>query len=893
MFNTLKHNIIHNILSKIGIGDTAYRPSMIVFMLILILCSRQPSDAQNVLQVVEEGKEKHQKPYPYGLDKVWSNNVSVNAMSPNGNWIVFTESFSIGENIMYLRQIDKDTNIRLQESFKNRFSENNQWFGSLSQANNLVLINLENGQSKKFGSVQEFEFSFDGRFLGLLQKDTDDTSLLKIIDLKNNRDRLVQKINKFVWNPTDNSLLAVKTANENAIFIYNAANGIEVQIEKVPFGNVEFLKWNETGSAAIVMGFTKKRQRMGVYYPKTGFVSFKDDLMERYLPDFELANKEPFLSKDGTTVLFFRKQKGQKLGTEDKVEIWKTSDPLLYPSLKLRKNFIYPFLLTAWFPQGEMLKEIASPQFPTAEMDIEHGFALVYNELQYGDQNTEFLKVDIYCKDIQTGEMHLIVAEQSLNDLVSISPSGKYVAYFKNGDWWIYDVRKNQAKCLTQGLATNFQDRDDDFPKNRIEVYGRPAWLKDDSKIIVFNKYDLWAVNTDGNEAKRITNGKEKECRYILRSKNNIEDYYRLTVGTFGGRIVDLEGDTLLLKINYELQAMGISLLGQDFSTTNLIFGDKSIFQAYQSSDGKKVIYSTESTIQPKALHYYNLKTGIGGLIYQSNAELLEYDLGQKNFIEYTIRDKKLRGILMYPTNFDPSKKYPLIVNIYEKTSRNAMEFYPPTGYNFQGFSLLDYTSSGYFVLLPDISYEIGKPGLSALECVNVATDTALKNKSIDAERIGLIGHSFGGYETAFIATQTDRFATYVAGAAATDLTSHYHGVNWNNSATDLWRYEDQQWRMGFSYYENKQAYLRNSPLEYVTDVKRPILLWTGDKDYQVAWIQSLEMYIALRRLKKEASLILVKDEGHSPWDTEKQLLLSTEIKKWFERHLKKENGAS
>ena len=866
-----------------------------IIMLSFFLSQNQPLHAQNGSSTItDKQSNKKLKPYPFGLDKVWSNNLTVSAMSPDGNWIAFTEYFSVGENSMRLRNVNKESNQILPEGYKNKFSTNNKWFGSLSAGNKFLLINLETGDREDFESVQEFDFSFDGRYLSVLQKEPNGISNLKIINLENHTERIINVITKFVWNPTNQYMLLVKGDESKKVLLFNAIKATETEIGVKLSSTVNYLKWNDTGSAAVIMDQTKEKHHIGVYYLNKGFIPLEESVLEQKLPNYEVGNREPFLSDDGNTVLFFRKQKGHHLVKEDKIEVWKTSDPLLYPSLKLREDFIYPYLLTAWYPEKKMIREIATPQFPTAEMDIEHNFALLYNELQYGDENTEFLKADIYCKNIQTGEMRLVVAEQSLTDLVSISPSGNYIAYFKNEDWWTYNVKEKKAVNITKELGTSFQNRDAELPKDRIEVYDKPAWLKDDNKIIVSDKYDLWAINPNGKDAKRITMGMEKNCRYILRRVNDVEDFYHLTVGSFAGWKVDLDKYPLLQLINFETHSMGISLLNKDLSTTPINFMDKSIFQIYQSPEGNNVIYSTESTTLPKALHHYEINTGKNNFIYQSNAELLNYDLGYKTFIDYTVKDKKLKGTLMFPADYDPTKKYPLIVYIYQKTSRNAMEFSPPSGYNFQGFNLLDYTTSGYFVLLPDITYEIGKPGLSALECVNSAVNKALEVESINEKRMGLIGHSFGGYETAFIATQTNRFATYVAGAAATNVISHYHGVNWNNSATDLWRYEDQQWRMGDSYYDNKQAYLENSPLEYVTNVKRPILLWTGDKDYQVAWTQSLEMFIALRRLKKEASLILVKDEGHSPENTEKQLLLSTEVKKWLDGYLmKKENGES
>lgn len=869
--------------------------SLALAYLVFFLGATIASVGQKASQRIEESHEAISlKPYPYGLDKAWSNSISVTTMSPNGNWIAFTEYFSVGENILRLQQVDKQSNFNLPQGLKNKFSRDNKWFGTLSLDNQFVLINLETGHKNNFALVHDFDFSFDGKYLSIHQKEPNETYNLKILDLENNTVSNFNQVNNLSWNPKNNFILIVKGGEQKKVIGYNAASADQTVIARELLGTINYLKWNDTGTAAVIMEEIKENRRLSRYHLEKDLINLKETLFEKQLPQYEISDKEPFISNDGNTILFYRKLKGREDSKKDKLlEVWNTSDPLLFPNLKMRQDFIYSHLLTAWYPKNNALKEIATLQYPSAEMDIEHDFAIVYNELQYGDQNTEFLKADIYCKNVKTQEMHLVVTEQQLTDLVTISPSGKYIAYFYKGDWWTYEIAKNKKRNITGLLEANFQNKEEELPIDRIEIYDRPAWLQNDSIMIISDGYDLWIVDPTGKHARRVTKGREKKYRYRLKKANDVEESYALTVGTFSGKKLNLDKNPILQLINYNTHSTGFSLLDKNFEVIDLLFTDKSIFQIYQSSDGEDLIYSTESTTSPKALNHYNINSKENKLLYQSNEELLNYDLGQKTFINYKVGNKNLMGVLMLPANFNPSKKYPMIVNIYEKISRNVMEFYPPTGYNYQGFSLLNYTTSGYFVLLPDISYEIGKPALSALECVNQATDKATENENIDKKRIGLIGHSFGGYETVFIATHTNRFATFVAGAAATNVISHYHGVNWDNSETDLWRYEDQQWRMGTSYYENKQAYLENSPLEFVENINSPILLWTGDKDYQVAWTQSIEMFIALRRLKKDASLIIVKDEGHSPWNTQKQLLLSKEIKRWLDQYLKKENGES
>ena len=245
-----------------------------------------------------------------------------------------------------------------------------------------------------------------------------------------------------------------------------------------------------------------------------------------------------------------------------------------------------------------------------------------------------------------------------------------------------------------------------------------------------------------------------------------------------------------------------------------------------------------------------------------------------------------LEGILYYPDDYQSGKKYPMIVRIYEKQSKNFHHYHNPSQYNADGFNPRNYTSQGYLVLYPDITYTMGNPGISATECVISAVDAVLKKEVVEKENIGLIGQSFGGYETAFIISQTDIFAAAVAGCPATDLTSFYFNMGWNQGKPDMWRFEDQQWRFGFSYYEDPQAYMRNSPLHQAEGINTPILLWSGRKDVQVAHEQTMEFYLALKRLNKETTLLIYPEEAHGNMNPVNQNDLSIRIHNWFEEHL-------
>ena len=207
-------------------------------------------------------------------------------------------------------------------------------------------------------------------------------------------------------------------------------------------------------------------------------------------------------------------------------------------------------------------------------------------------------------------------------------------------------------------------------------------------------------------------------------------------------------------------------------------------------------------------------------------------------------------------------------------------------------FNVTNLTSQGYFVLLPDIEYELGSPGISATDCVVAATNEVLRKDIVSPDKIALIGHSFGGYETNFISTQTNLFKTAISGASVFDLPSWYLSISNSTGDPEMWRFESQQWRMGNSLYNDREGYERNSPSTWVENISTPILLWTGEKDPQINPNQTIAFYLALRRLNKDVILLNYANESHSLLKKESQVDLYNRLNDWLNYHLKDQSPA-
>lgn len=246
-----------------------------------------------------------------------------------------------------------------------------------------------------------------------------------------------------------------------------------------------------------------------------------------------------------------------------------------------------------------------------------------------------------------------------------------------------------------------------------------------------------------------------------------------------------------------------------------------------------------------------------------------------------------LTATLFLPYDYDSGKKYPVVLNIYEKQQKGTSAFLLPTFKNGRGFNARLLLESGYMVLLPDITYGDSGSGLSALECIHNVLDELVKIEQVDAGRIALTGQSFGGYQTNFIATHSDRFATFISGASVSDIVHTPFSFNYDFGSPDYWRYEHGQMRMGGSFVENKQKYMDNNPLYFASEVKAPMLLWTGEKDSNVDREETRSLFVALRKYKKPVVALFYQDEGHSLLQKTTQKDLSVRMLEWLDYFLK------
>jgi dipeptidyl aminopeptidase/acylaminoacyl peptidase len=227
-----------------------------------------------------------------------------------------------------------------------------------------------------------------------------------------------------------------------------------------------------------------------------------------------------------------------------------------------------------------------------------------------------------------------------------------------------------------------------------------------------------------------------------------------------------------------------------------------------------------------------------------------------------------------------------MITYFYERMTDQLHHHWTP-GYNRSMLNFAQLASRGFLVFIPDIPYRIGYPGESAQNAI-ISGVTALLDKGfVDKDNLGVQGHSWGGYQIAYLVTKTNIFKCAESGAPVVNMVSAYGGIRWESGMSRMFQYEHTQSRIGGTLWEKPLRYLENSPIFFIDKVSTPLLIMANDKDGAVPWYQGIEFYMGLRRLGKPAWLLNYNEEGHGLVKLQNRKDFQLRMLQFFEHYLK------
>jgi dipeptidyl aminopeptidase/acylaminoacyl peptidase len=319
------------------------------------------------------------------------------------------------------------------------------------------------------------------------------------------------------------------------------------------------------------------------------------------------------------------------------------------------------------------------------------------------------------------------------------------------------------------------------------------------------------------------------------------------------------------------------------------------LFGAIQKSrQSDRWIYTLENYRQSPDLYTSLSDRSMGPYTKLSNLnpQQEEYVWGTAELYKWTAFDgKPATGVVYKPENFDPKKKYPLILYFYETHTDALNQYIPPTPTGSR-LNISFFVSRGYVVCSPDIHYAIGQPAQSAYNYIVSAAKSLAAKPWIDGKNMGIQGQSWGGIQVAQLVTMTNLFKAAWSGAPVANMTSAYGGIRWESGLNRQFQYEKSQSRIGATLWERPDLYIKNSPLFHVPKIFTPMVIMANDADGAVPWYQGIELFTAMRRLNKSAWLLNYNGEAHNLRERKNQKDIPIREQQFFDWLLKGEKPA-
>lgn len=540
-----------------------------------------------------------------------------------------------------------------------------------------------------------------------------------------------------------------------------------------------------------------------------------------------------------------------------RVDVWNWKDPYLQPMqlvrLESEQRRTYRAVYDIADDDVVQLGRLDLPEIITAD-DETAVWALGFTTLPYRQLvSWDGTYRDLYSVSLETGESRLIA--QGVKGFGSISPSGRYAHWWDGTerDWKVAELAMGRVSSAGAGVRHPLWRELYDSP-DLPPPYGSAGWTDGDESFIFYDRFDAWGYEPGQDRVRNLTDesGREAGVRFRLVRTDPSVDYIP-------------RGDALWSAFNETTKDAGYFEGRSDRpdEPDELVMSGHSYGWRGRAEDVERWLF-VRSTFR----EYPDLWVTDGSItdavrLSDANPQQAEFSWGDAELVEWRSNDgAPLQGILFTPDGFDPSANYPMMVYFYERMSDGLHSYRNPTPGG-SSISISFYVSRGYVVFVPDIPYEIGYPGESALDAVVPGVLALIARGFVDAERIGVQGHSWGGYQIAYMLTKTDLFAAAEAGAPVANMTSAYGGIRWQSGMSRMFQYERTQSRIGGTLWEETQTYLHNSPLFFADKIRTPLLMMHNDNDGAVPWYQGIEMFVALRRLAKPVWMLNYNNEGH------------------------------
>ncbi len=844
-------------------------------------------------------------------------------ISSQGNWIAYEEHPDRGNGTAVIKSTGTDVKFSFDRGSKIKFSKDESWaavtlkpdFAEAEKSkkklkDELLLINTNRNNTFKYKSVLSSAFSNNAEWAAMLvaednKEDSSKTSLpeyagnsLIVKSLESLKEDTISFVAEYKFDSLSTTLAySVSDTNKlnNGLYFYSLDDDGVTAIDTSANCSVSNLSWKDnklaylksffnkndkadtcdlklwdgsastlTTSADADSGWYISEQNKLEWSPSGNIIYFgyKKMLPEKYKPEDDSSD---------TDIFDF-----DKLLSKTTLNLWHWNDQLIKTNeekeWKNKKKHLYTAVYNV---EDKRLIRLADDEIPYTKHNINEQQALGNSPVPYLKLRTwDGWYSDYYTIDLSTGNRTKVIEKQQGD--VELSPGGGFLVYYSDKNWFLYNIDSGSRISLTQQMNVPFADEDNDYPREP-QSYGVGGWTENDEAVFIYDKYDIWKFNTRDGSATNLTGGYGRDNELTFRIKNmDKEKHY-------------FESDEELLLTafhNWEKYTAVYSVGADEPGVKELIKDAKKFKLLCKAEDSGDILYSRETYDEFPDLWVTSNRFGDSQRLTNLDEQREPFAWGSAELIEWNSLDGVLlQGVIIKPGNYEPGRKYPVLVYYYRFFSQRVHEFNDMVVNHRPNFPF--YASNDYVVFLPDIRFEVGRPGFSATKCLVPGVQKLIDMGLADPDGIGLHGHSWSGYQTALVITQTDLFACAIAGAPVSNMTSAYSGIRWGTGLARQFQYEKSQSRIGGSLWEYPERYLENSPVFFADKIHTPLLIEFGDKDDAVPWYQGIELYLAMRRLEKDCVFLQYKDEPHHLKKYPNKLDYSIRMKEYLDHYCK------
>lgn len=767
-----------------------------------------------------------------------------------------------------------------------------------------IIVDLKDGRRKEMVNVSDCRFSTDSRFFYCLG-DSQQLIILNLTSFTEDIVPLVKKYDEFTsgndnflvfLQNTDSAKLTIKgkmvrsylnvydywiSGDKSCFFINRRVDSTSFELEKInllnhfstiiykgrsPYGvvvdrkgdQIVFCTDNESGKSFWYYNGKSMRSATAV----SPVVKSDSGLVVSNLVNFGYGGDFVFcmLAKE-------KKSDGnadQPLTNFLGLKIFSYADPVL-KSDSLAEGVGANGFVAVWYLKKDSIVQVQQKGEYMINTTDTSRFRLLYRELGHsGEWNWNESSIPTRAVlDLYDGSRKVFSGKNDRNTGYVLSPYGKWMVYFdvEAQSYFSYNLETGIRRNLTENARAKWTTYDnDDIPMAKYQIIDLAKFSPDGQTVYLYDQFDIYQVDLYGKyEPINLTNGIGRDSSIVFRFAFPPDNGVK-------GRILLTAFNRLTKEDGFYSVKKGNSRSLRKLIMQNAVFTgpqeskyfarvmpvkarDANVFLVERmDARNSPNVFATRDFVNFHPLSDIHPEKNFNWL----TSELINFR---------TIEGKNCQGILYKPENFDPTKKYPVIFHYYEKMSECLNLFIRPDVCE-GPINIPYFVSNGYLVFTPDIHFTIGYPGRSSYNTVIAAANFLSGFPYVDSSRMGLQGHSFGGFQTNYIITQTDKFAAACSAAGFTDFISAYGSII-KSGYSRQGQYELKRDRIGATLWERPDLYIENSPVLCINKIKTPLLIMHNMADNDVPVAQGIEFFTGLRRLGKVSYLLQYRRYGH------------------------------